>query len=251
MADSTVVTKRLLGKQDINWDVTGEGATANFTNSSGVEMPLNKVNASHVPLTVAARAALSGAENVEEGLSKLKNTLDNFTDVQLMTQDTVIEIEASASPSDIQVLINQQIKNLGGHVLSFVFPAAINQQLVNTLVFTGFTNGTLLLNGNEITVADNADIDCLFKFIDCLSKVEIRNFTFQHLNSQYAIRAERCTGIYFYDCEFSGQPSGGTYAGNFICSGHLFNACTFTNDSEQESSGFGSSTSIDEILAYC
>lgn len=242
------VPKRLLGKEDINFDSTGENATANFTNADGVEKTLHKFNAAHIPLTTGLRAKLNNAANVEAGLEDLKNTLDNFSDVQVMTQNTVIEFGAAESLTDIQVRINQQIKDFGGHVLNFTFPAAINQQLVNALSFKGFKNGTLVISGNFVTIADNADIGELFSFIDCTCKVEIINVTLQHTQSAYAIKAERCTEIYCDTVTFSGM--GTSFAIQTICSGRLFNNCTFTNDSESDDYGLGGGADLDSILAY-
>lgn len=229
--------KRLLGVEDIDFDTSGTGSTNNFTTSTGIVRTLRRLNASHIPLLAATRALFTSATSVDAGMVELNTKINAFSLAVTLTVDTTITIPVDALADEIQILIDAQPKNLGGFTLTFLFPEAINQALINTLSWRNFSNGTLVIEGNSITVADAADVGSLFCFPDCSCKVVIQNFTFQHTHSLYAIKAERCKAIYPTTCNFIGV-SGTTYAMYYILSDGITAAdCTFADEMELKLEG--------------
>lgn len=227
------ISKRLIGKQDVNWDITGNDEKANFVTSDGVTKDLDKINAAHIPLRAATRANLGEKSNVDDALSFLNTKITSIGSVSAMASDLEIIFEANATILEIQGLIDQQIKNLGGYTLTFQFPEYINQSLTTSLKFKGFQNGTLIIScGENVTILDALNIETLLRFSDCTCEVKIQGMTFQHTYSKYAIYAERSASINVNECSFTGNADSTTYALALVQSNGSIDNCTFDDDLE-------------------
>lgn len=230
-------TKRLAGKEDINWDANSNNEETSFYDSSGVLRRLTKVNTSHVPSDPTTKALFGGAGTLAEVLAKVNDDLTLAGVVASLMQDTTINFSAGSNESDKQGVIDSQIKNLGGYTLTFKFPAGINLTHSEQLVFRGFTNGKLVIDGQEILLQDNASIDSsLFLVIDCLCLVEFRNLHIKHTLSNYGIEAVRCQEVSCDTVQFTGN-GGGSFSMHYdIANGKLQN-CLHVNDSAVKVSG--------------
>jgi hypothetical protein len=234
MADTIYLKKRLIGKEDINFDTNGTGETANFTTPDGVEKTLTKLNASHFPLTAETKNKLN-ASNVDEALKTLydKQPSGPMTPDGLF-EDTVVEIVSGDNAETIQGKIDAQKKNLNGYTLTFRFPASLTQNLYESLVWQDFYNGTIVVTGrtgdSRIMVSDQQDITALFKFYRCLCEVQIDYFSLEHRKSLYGILAESTTSMIVKECHFVGIDGSDSYAAAIIGSNVFFADCEFVND---------------------
>ena len=238
-ADHSIET-RLIGKEDIYWDSDGKGEQGSFVDRTGTDRPITMLNASHIPLPTAVREACDGAENIAEGMLKLSQMAGVGGGPGGMTEDKSVTIEASFNHEQKQTLIDSQTRNLGGHTLTFAFPEAIDLFFNDSLTFSGFYNGSLVIDLNGITISDNINLTKLFSFCDCLCKAEIRNGTLKHTLSQYAVLAERCPNVYLTDLIFIGSGLSANYAFCGVDSDGYATGCTYGNDQTVMLSGFGS-----------
>ena len=78
MADVIKINKRLIGKEDINFDITGTGEVDSFFTPNGEKKNLTKLNASHFPLTADAREK-TAASNIDGALINLAEKINNFS----------------------------------------------------------------------------------------------------------------------------------------------------------------------------
>lgn len=234
MADTIYLKKRLIGKEDINFDTNGTGETANFMTPDGEEKMLTKINASHFPLTAATKDKLN-ASNVDEALQSLydKQPSGPMTPDGLF-EDTVVEIVSGDNAETIQGKIDAQKKNLNGYTLTFRFPASLSQNLYESLVWQDFYNGTIVVTGrtgdSRIVVSDQQDITALFKFYRCLCEVQVDYFSLKHSKSLYGILAESTTSMIVKECHFVGIDGSDSYAAAIIGSNVFFADCEFVND---------------------
>jgi hypothetical protein len=254
MAQTINLKKRLIGKEDINFDITGTGEVENIFTSDGNRKTLSKLNASHVPLLQATRNKVN-AVNVDDALNKLSDKIDNFEAQDVLTDDLVIEFLPEDDTETIQNTINQQKKNLNSHTLTFLFPPALQQNLYATLEWKDFYNGTVVIAGgsedSKIAVYDRQDITSLFRVLRCQCEVRIRYFYFVHQYSLYAVSAESSTAVIFEKCLFSGIAKEDSYAVNKIAANAILVDCELNDDKEffpEEQNGMGKS--LGEIFAF-
>lgn len=232
------VKKRLAGKQDINWDTSGTGEKANFTGSDGLEKELDKVNASHVPLLSATRPLLNGATEVDGALSYLGGELHRMNEnFSVLAEDTLVIFDTEATISEIQTEIDSQIKNLGGHTLTFQFPASLSQSLTQTLVFQGFSNGHLIISGGndpaeKVELLDRVDLVKLVVVTDCTAHVTVENLIFNHQYSRYGLMARRCIAVDVRNCDFIGNASNSSVAVLYSYADGNVTGCTYIDDKE-------------------
>lgn len=222
---------RLIGMEDINWDEYGQAEQTSFTDGGGISRPLRKINASHIPLPILARSVCGGATNVSDGMIKLSEMASKeVQNSESMTSDSTVSIDATANMEEKQAIVNNQKRNLGGHTLTLLFQEAINQMFNASFLFSGFYNGTIVIDLNQNTISDTANIGKIFHFQDCHCKIELKNGTIQHTLSFYGIQAERCPNIYLTNLNFIGSGGSGNYAFYGIDSDGYSSNCIFNND---------------------
>lgn len=254
MAESISLKKRLIGKEDINFDIAGTGETENFFTSDGGQKVLTKINASHFPLTRASREKLN-ATNVDEALNLISDKVDNFEANDALTEDVTVSFLPEDDIETIQNKINQQKKNLNGHTMTFLFPVSLAQNLYSTLIWQDFYNGTVVIaggtDGTRIAIYDKQDINALFKIYRCQCEVRIEYFHFVHQYSIYAVSAESSSAVILKGCQFSGMQKTDSYAVDKSTGTAFLFDCEFFEDIEfypPEQSGIGKS--IGEYFAY-
>ena len=106
-----VVQKRLIGKEDINFDANGSSDTFTITDSQGNTLQLSKLNSSHIPILTALRAKFSTATNVETALDELIE-LYNAIESASLTAEGLIEI-ADQSELEAQVDTSKAVTPAG------------------------------------------------------------------------------------------------------------------------------------------
>ena len=255
MAETINLKKRRIGKEDIDFDITGTGEQANFFTSDGGAKQLSKLNASHIPLLQETRSKVN-AVNVDDALNKLTEKVDNFEASDVLGEDLTINFLPEDDTETIQLKINQQKKNLNGHTLTFLFPASLQQNLYQSLVWSDFYNGTVVIaggtSGNRIAIYDRQDINSLFRIYRCQCEVRIEYFYFVHQKSLYAVSVESSSAVIFKDCQFSGVKASETYAVNSLAGNAAFIECEFHDDMEiyPPVSADGTGKHLGEIFAY-
>ena len=258
MAESINLKKRLVGKEDIDFDITGTNETYSFFTSDGGQKKLSKINASHFPLTREAREKLN-AVNVDEALQVLSDKVENFETSDALSENVTVNFMPEDDAETIQNKINQQKKNLNGFTLTFVFPASLAQNLYSSLVLEGFFYGTVVISGeaknSRIAIYDRQNITSLFKVYRCLCEVRIEYFYFVHQYSEYAVSVESSPAVIIRDCNFSGMENTDSYAVNKMVGNAVLIDCELSDDMEfyppQEAEGnTGVGKSIGEVFAY-
>lgn len=233
MASEMVITKRLIGKQDIDWDTTGEGALNEFVTSNLMVKQVHKINSSHIPLTKSLRTTFDGATNLDEAFAKLNGKISFFSNFQFMSESKIVDIKPIYTQANIQTAINEQIKNLGGNTLTFSFPANKSYVLTSPLVFSSFNNGTIVIDVDNVSFADSSDIVTLFHFVDCDCVVKLKGINFNVNYSDYAILFERGKFLLCDTCYFIGHDADNCYAVYFNMTDGEFTNCVFTTISQK------------------
>jgi hypothetical protein len=256
VADVINLKKRLIGKEDINFDITGNDETENFFSAEGEQYKLTKLNASHIPLTANTREK-TAAGNVDLALLNFANKIDNFVASDVLTENLTIIFEAEDSAETIQDKINLQKKNLNGYTLTFVFPAQLSQNLYSAFEWKDFYNGSIIITGgtasSKIAIYDQVNMGSLFRFYRCQCEVVVQYFYFVHQYSQYAISAESTSALIVQDCNFSGIPNVDSYAINKYASNIILTNCEFYEDMEYypvEKQESAAGKYIGEVFAY-
>jgi hypothetical protein len=221
--------KRLIGAEDINFDITGEDERADFKDFFGNDKVLHKINAAHLPLTKATRTLLD-SENVDAALKKIGEQLENIADTTVgLEADKTVTIRNADSPADINIAINNELKNLNNHKLTYKFPADITQLLLTNIIWNGFYNGELIIDGQNSHIYDQTILQQLFKLVDCDCKVEIRNFIFHVQYSKFAVYLENCSQVIIRNCQFFGNSTNPSNAVGGILYKGYFTGCDFYN----------------------
>jgi hypothetical protein len=249
------IKKRLILKEDINFDYAGTNETESFFGSDGKNYQGTKFNASHLPLTKEGREKLASA-NVDQALVFLAGKVDDFSAGDALAEDIEVEINAEDTPDVIQDKINQQKKNLNGHTITFDFPDSLSQQLYSTLVWQDFYNGTIKIlggtGGSPVPVYDKLDITSLFKTYRCQCEVVIENFQFIHQYSLYAVSTESSSSVIVKNCQFSGIKNVDSYAIRKLASSVVILDSELSEDIEfyppEKEDGIGKH--LGEIFAY-
>ena len=232
------IDTRLIGKEDVNWDVDGGGEVDSFVDRYGVTHGVTRIHAGHVPLPGAARVKCDGATNVATGIIALAEKVEDITAGQTpLAEDTLLEIAAGLNQDEKQALIDGQTKNLGGHTLTFQFPEALDTILTAPLDFSGFYNGKLVIDLNTTSISDAADLGKLLYLHDNTCHTAVKNGTLRHSLSQYAVRAERCPALYLDDLAFYGTGGLDSCAVSATdCDGKITD-CTYHDDAALELDG--------------
>lgn len=226
---SETITKRLIGQEDVNWDVNGSGEQADFPTSDGGTKTLHKINAGHIPLKSATQEK-TGHADVDSALDYLKDAVDSLAGQDMMQENTIVDFTINDSILDIETKIRQSKKNLGGFTLTFRFAASFDRVLSDSSIhFDGFYNGYLVIEGNGITVSDTANIERLFVLNQLSCRVTVQNFNFVHSYSKYGVSCFFAQYITFKSCNFTGN-SGSYGIRLYHGTGGYDTNCTFTND---------------------
>lgn len=90
-----IVQKRLLGKEDCDFDFNGTNETRTTIDGSGNSIEVTKLNDSHIPLLAALRAEVGGATTINGALTYLSTGLNGIGSATL-TEEGLIEIADSA-----------------------------------------------------------------------------------------------------------------------------------------------------------
>lgn len=110
------ITRRLLLKQDIDFDTDGTGGTVNVSNPAGGTIPGNKLNASHIPVTTVIRQLMSGTANIEDVLVQLYENFSNAGGAASTDKKGIIEIatllEAKAGTDTVKAITPYLLKNV-------------------------------------------------------------------------------------------------------------------------------------------
>jgi hypothetical protein len=86
-----IVNKRLMGKEDIQFDLAGDGSTFSVTDSEGNVLVTTKLAANHLPILAALRTKFAAATDVNTALDELIDGLDAIGSASL-TEAGLIEI---------------------------------------------------------------------------------------------------------------------------------------------------------------
>lgn len=228
--DSMKLEKRLIVAEDVNFDSTGNGEEVAIPNGSGGTIIAHKINAGHVPLK-SETAQEVGTQDVDTALSILNNKLGAIEMAGEMAGDTVIEFDAADGEPEIQAKIDECLRNLGGHTLTFSFPPLLDRSLLASINWERFYNGALVIEGNGIAVSDAVALPYLFGIRDCACHVTVRNFNFTHNHgdTKYAIAADNCVGVEVKNCGFTGINRQ-TYALKLRLANGFFDTCAFNRE---------------------
>ena len=232
------IDTRLLGKEDVFWDIDGNGDQSSFVDRLGTERPFKAINASHLPLPVRTREKLNGATNVADGLNELAALYTSGNSSAIMEQNKTVSFTSNMTHEERQSLIDAQIKNLGGKTLTIKFAEAVDLAFSYNLLFSGFYNGNVIIDLATITVTDSANLEAIFSFYDCTAKMEITNGNITHILTDYGVYAERCPHIYLNNVIFSGSGGNDNYAFYGRNANGIFNNCSFNSDNEVFIDGF-------------
>lgn len=226
----TIMKKRLLGKEDIHFDLDGSGGVQYYTDADGVQYPVHKLNAGHLPLTAATRTSVGGgAETVEDALKQLAKRVPDAK----LTANQTVTFNSSLSNTEMQTQINALPKNLNGNNLIIEFPAGMNFYLHTALLFDGFYNGQIYLNGNDDRFTGASDAILAFH---CDARVTINKLDLHYESSSFAITNTSCK-MTIRNCSFTGNADKTNYA--VYCNmGHVcFENCTFDSEKHVQYSG--------------
>ena len=236
MGNEINLTKRLIGKEDINFDFYGEDEKSSYLLPDGSEQSVRKINASHVPLRKKTREAVN-AENVDDALNNLSKKLSGSTSLNVLEKNTTVIFSTEDTVSIMQNKINQQPKNLNGFVLTFNFPEAYDQSFYSSLDWIGFFNGSLIIQGgsgnNKIMIYDRqSGMDAIFRFIQCQCQITCRFFHFIHVYNNAAIITKSSPGMSVEQCVFQGKEGNAQSVSIDLKSGGVIelNQCDFIND---------------------
>ena len=231
--DSLKLTKRLIVQEDINFDTAGTGEVVDIVHADGTTAQGHKVNASHVPLSLNARNE-TGAGNLDDAVKFLSRRIDKISVASTLTEDLTVEFLSTDTVAQIQAKIDAVPKNLGGHTVTFQFPEEFAWSLLTPLEWKGFYNGNVIVNGGSgVSVADGKELGALFMLHDNQCRFTVRDIDFTHnnANTQFAIKAERCSSVEVIDCDFTGV-AGSTYAMKLYLSNGAFSGGSFTNEAK-------------------
>lgn len=231
--DKIRLVKRPGGVEDIAFDVTGNNVVDKYFGNDRM-LEIRRINSSHVP--VDSNTALNysmtrgSVSDVLNGIhDRIMNINENINNVASMTEDRELFFRQNTVVSERNQMIGQQIRNLGGHTLTFKFPESIDITHSDPLVFDGFYNGFLVVDGQNIVLSDSTDIGQLMEFVDCHCHVLVRNITLEHVNSSYGVKTTRCPSVDFSNVAFVGGLSESTGV-FYLNSNGVVNSCSVQND---------------------
>ena len=191
-------------------------------------------------MTKDVRPLVGQAENVNDASADLAEQIKDVAQQQAtaMTEDTVIDL---TSPDGRQTLIDAQLKNLGGYTLTFRFPDGVPVQVVSQpLLFTGFYNGTLIVDLTGGSISDNGALEngSVLRLVNCKSAVRIvknlRNPTQGEGVISFTSNPYGMALVHVPDCDieniaFSGTNEATCYAVLASVSNASFVDCSFSH----------------------
>ncbi len=241
--DSMIET-RMIGAEDIYWDADGVDDIDSFTDRTGTERKITALNSGKIPLQASVRSQLPGMTTVTEALLKLAERTGSTSSYSILEEDLTVVLSADLTHSQKQDLIDEQIRNLGGHVLTFQFPESLDLTVSFNFMFTDFHNGKLVIDLNGIELSDAVELANLILVRDCVCHVEIAGGNLKHTHSAYAIRAVRCPQLYLKELGFTGTGLDTSYALFMEDSDGFAEDCVFSSDHEVKASGFLASVPV-------
>jgi len=236
------IDTRLLGKEDINFDTDGTGAQDAYTDLNGVSHPVTKLNASHLPIRADTRSVVDGATNVDEAVSALSNKIQEIEDQQAtaMSEDKTVDFDQYGDQTARQGAIDAQLKNLGGHTLTFQFPGSLDTMYISAkpLLFEEFYNGTLVLDLNGVNIQDSGAFspEGVLRIENCHCAVRVINSStgstggaIQYADNHYGVGLYQVPNCSFESIAFIGTSATNHYAVYSYASNFCFSECSFTN----------------------
>lgn len=224
------INKRLIGKEDIAFDYDGNNSKDSYSTGEGNVINLKKINAGDLPITIEARQKIAGAENVDQAICIIADSLgDNIVSSKL-TEDTTVVFSKNDTQKTMQDKINAVVKDLGWHTLTFKFPIEVEHILPFALVLEGFYHGNIVITseGNgKATVKDQTGCDALFLIRNCAATWEVNNLDLQHNFCLAAIVAKNSAPGNVTGCSFLGH---GSYALQLDSTFAVANNNTYSND---------------------
>lgn len=229
------VRKRLIGRQDVNWDTNGVGGSESFVNDKGESFIVSKVNSSHIPTTTQVRAVL-GTNDVDSSLLQLDTKIKDVTQGAYLTEDVTLTYNlVSGSVPSFNAEIESVLKNLGGHTLTIYFGDGVTLDLTTPFVLDGFYNGHIKIVGGQNTTLNDLNIlDGLFVIRNCLADIEFTDFTFSHHYSPYGFAVYDSVSVGCTNCFFQGASvdNAATHCALYDSSNGYFENCVLTQDGE-------------------
>lgn len=229
--DKINVTKRLIGREDINWDINGTGETSSYQNAQGQYFTLNKVNATHIPISLVLRNKL-GRINVDSAFEEVLTRIQSVQQQGALEEDKEIVFSSGKTIAELNADIGNVFKNLGGHTLTITFPEGVTRSLATPIMIDGFYNGTIRLVGNKNILKDEVEMDGLFVAKGCHANVEIEDFTLNHTLSKYGVSALDSSCVNCNRCVFLSNGADTQYSALYESSNGYFNECTLSGDQD-------------------
>ena len=189
--NSLKLTKRLIVKEDINFDTEGTGETVDIVHADGTTAKGHKVNASHVPLSLNARNA-TGAGNLDDAVKFLSQRIDKITTAAVLPDDLTVEFLSTDTPAQIQAKIDAVEKNLGGHTVTFQFPEEFSWSLLTPLEWSGFYNGAVTIQGGSgVSISDGKELGAHFMLHDNQCRFTVKDIAFSSPSRRSGARASK------------------------------------------------------------
>ena len=231
--DNIAVQHRLIGAEDIDFDVACKDEKTAFLTPFGVTKPLSKLNARHLPLDNESFIRLGQiSKNVGSALMQLKVAIDNIqieAGSGLANDKTVV----LGSSDNYQDKINTEKTacngNLNGKTLTFKFDDNIGViGLASALELQGFFNGYLVLDLNGNTLNYSASTNAVILLTDCFASILIKGGTLVFNSCIYGILAEGCPVVFCSGMSFETNNPATSYAVYGLGTDVEFASCTVT-----------------------
>ena len=203
----TYFNKRLLGKEDIDFDANGTGARNDFIGTDGETKELHKLNATHIPLSTSSR--WDSITDVDNAIGNLHNAIGAIAQIEVLPSDTTTTLDLAQGQGNCQEIVDASIHNLNGHTLTFQFTYTSGAEfdLTSTFEFSNFYNGKLVINLNNTTFSDGAiNFDQLFSILNCECPVIIENGTLKaeaSTSCTYCVKTKSVLSVEYCNIVFS------------------------------------------------
>ena len=228
MSDIIGTKSRLIHREDVAFDEGNANAVDSYVDVFGVERRLTRINASHIPLGIAASSA-TGKDNVSEALvsisSRIDDTLNKINEIS-PASDQSITLNG-LTVDDLNALsgfIGKYGKRLDGHTLSVKITNG--GTLAARFLISGVYGGKVEIdfNGSNVLLSSPIEIS------DCGGSVIIKNASFNHDNSDFAFIINRCFLVSFEGVTFHSDGTLSRFASQCFGSNVSYNNCVFEND---------------------
>lgn len=239
---STLLVKRLAGKEDIKWDSDNTDAVDNY--GTGATYPVTRVNATHIPLGSEV-ARLYERNTVAEALRDVKADIVSLEDAvgaaSHLQENTTVEVTAEMDSSDIFEAIEAVPKDLNGHTLTIEFPDGEEARYefsgaMSSIPIGSFRNGTIALNLHDCIFDYDNVYEGVFFFEDCYGcKIMVNGGTFvlgtpvEGHETSCAITFMRAGGsVSFATFSRSGTATGTVYGVHYYGCVGVSRFCTYS-----------------------